>query len=107
MPGSEAMNKVLSILVAVAVPAAADANGLKLFQAIRNGDVGFVKGHVTKAEIDARDERGATPLMHAAAFGNLEIFKILLDAGADVNATNNANATALLWPSVNRIRPVC
>jgi ankyrin repeat protein len=35
--------------------------------------------------------------MHAAAFGNLEIMKILIEKGADVNAHNNAGATALLW----------
>jgi hypothetical protein len=35
--------------------------------------------------------------MHASAFGNVEILKLLLDAGADVNATNAFDATALLW----------
>ena len=72
-------------------------NGSGLFQAIRNGDVAFVKAHLTKAEIEVRDGRGATPLMHAAAFGNLETLKLLLDAGADVNARNDFDATALLW----------
>jgi len=91
------MERTLSILVALAFPAAAAANGIEMFQAIRNGDLAFIKAHVTKAEIEVRDRRGATPLMHAAAFGNLEIFRILLDAGADVNATNESKATALLW----------
>jgi ankyrin repeat protein len=35
--------------------------------------------------------------MHAAAFGNFETLKLLLDAGADVNAHSDHNATALLW----------
>ena len=35
--------------------------------------------------------------MHAAAYGSLEAMKILLDAGADVNAANDFHATALLW----------
>ena len=47
--------------------------------------------------MEQRDARGATPLMHAAAFGNLETLKLLLDAGADVNAHNDFDATALLW----------
>jgi ankyrin repeat protein len=68
-----------------------------LFQAIRNGDLAFVKAHLTKAEIEVRDGRGATPLMHAAAFGNIETLKLLLKAGADVNARNAFDATALLW----------
>ena len=65
------MERSLAILVALAFPAAAAANGIEMFQAIRNGNVAFIKAHVTKAEIEARDQRGATPLMHAAAFGNL------------------------------------
>jgi ankyrin repeat protein len=35
--------------------------------------------------------------MHAAAFGDLQTMKLLIEEGADVNARNNANATALLW----------
>ena len=72
-------------------------DGSELFQAIRNGDITFVKAHLTNAEIEVRDRRGATSLMHAAAFGNLETLKLLLDAGADVNAHNDFDATALLW----------
>jgi IMP dehydrogenase len=54
-----------------------------LFQAIRNGDLAYVRAHLSKAELEARDARGATPLMHAAAFGNVETLKVLIDAGAD------------------------
>jgi ankyrin repeat protein len=95
------MEKLLSIIAALAFPAAAAANGVEMFQAIRNGDVAFVKAHVTKADIEARDPRGATPLMHAAAFGNLETLRTLIDAGVDVNASNDSNATALLWAARN------
>jgi ankyrin repeat protein len=35
--------------------------------------------------------------MYAAAFGNAETVKILIDAGAEVNARNSFDATALLW----------
>ena len=38
---------------------------------------------------------GYTPLIHAAEFGELEMAKILLAAGADINATNNKGMTAL------------
>jgi ankyrin repeat protein len=87
----------LAISLSFALSAAAAGDGSELFQAIRNGDVASVKAHLTKPELEARDRRGATPLMHAAAFGNLETLKLLLDAGADVNARNDFNATALLW----------
>jgi len=76
---------------------AAPDNDGALFGAVRKGDIGYVRAHAAKAEIEVRDGRGATPLMHAAAFGNIETLKALIDAGADVNARNQMNATALLW----------
>jgi FOG: Ankyrin repeat len=88
---------LLAIAVAIVVQGEPAEQGSLLFQAIRNGDLAFVKAHLTKAEIEVRDGRGATPLMHAAAFGNLETLKLLLEAGADVNARNAFDATALLW----------
>jgi hypothetical protein len=41
------------------------------------------------------DHYGYTPLIHAAEFGELEMVKALLAAGAHVNATNNEGITAL------------
>src|ERR671927_265729 len=87
---------IIATVLLLAMPAISD-DGSQLFQAIRNGDIGYVKAHLTKSEIEVRDRRGATPLMHAAAFGDLETMKLLLDAGADVNARNDSNGTALLW----------
>ncbi|MBZ5724192.1 MAG: ankyrin repeat domain-containing protein [Acidobacteriia bacterium] len=87
---------LFAIWVPLVFPAdSSDTAGL--FPAIRRGDAAFLKSHLTKSAIDARDRRGATLLMHAAAFGNLETLKLLLDAGADVNARNDFDATALLW----------
>ena len=77
--------------------AASSEGGAELFQAVRDGDVSFLKAHLTKAGIEVRDRRGATLLMHAAAFGNVETLELLIDAGADVNARNAFDATALLW----------
>src|SRR5258707_2241104 len=83
---------------AVTIGTAAAAEGdPKLFAAVRQGDVKFLKEHLGQSSLGARDQRGATLLMHAAAFGNVEILKLLLDAGADVNARNDFDATALLW----------
>jgi ankyrin repeat protein len=90
------MTLLLASWVAIVLSAtAADETGL--FQAIRNGDEAFVKAHLTKTEIEVSDQRGATPLMYAAAFGNAGQMKLLLESGADVNARNAFNATALIW----------
>jgi len=89
--------RVLTVCAALswsAFPADAPAD---LFQAIRTGDVAYLKTHAAKDTLELRDRRGATPLMHAAAFGNLETLRLLLDRGAAVNAANDFGATALLW----------
>ncbi|NOY41481.1 MAG: hypothetical protein GXP26_06555 [Planctomycetes bacterium] len=39
-----------------------------------------------KAETEARDTRGYTPLMRAAKKGSAEVVKLLLEAGANINA---------------------
>lgn len=44
------------------------------------------------ADINSRDINGDTPLFIAAAVNNKEAVKILIDAGADTNIRNNANA---------------
>ena len=90
------MKNAVALMLALMVPAVSGENST-LIQAIRNGDVPTVKRHLTKAEVNASDGRGVTPLMHAAAFGNVETLRVLLDAGAEVNARNRADATALLW----------
>jgi ankyrin repeat protein len=69
-----------------------------LFPAIRNGDLAALRAQLAAgADKNARDSRGATPLMHAAAFGTADAVKILIDAGADVNARNSLEASALVW----------
>ena len=88
---------LLALSMAFALSISGAEDGSELFKAIRDGDLAVVKLHLTKSQLESRDRRGATPLMHAAAFGNLETLKLLLEAGADVNARNDFDATALLW----------
>ena len=47
--------------------------------------------------VKARDKAGATPLLHAAGFGNVATMKVLLDHGADPNTGNNRKSTPLFW----------
>jgi ankyrin repeat protein len=90
------MKHVFALTIALALPAMSGDTG-PLFEAIRNGDLSIVKTHLSREELNAPDGSGRTPLMHAAAFGNVETLRVLLDAGAEVNARNRADATALLW----------
>jgi ankyrin repeat protein len=96
--------KALSMwLTLVALPAAA-ADAPALFEAIRAGDTAYIKAHLTKPELEAHDRRGSTPLMHAAAFGNFDTLKLLIDAGADIKARNDMDATALLWAASDPVK---
>jgi ankyrin repeat protein len=48
------------------------------------------------ANIEARDEEGATPLMRAASYGQTEIFSLLLERGAKVNVRDKQGMTPLI-----------
>ena len=62
-----------------------------LLKAVVMADAVSVRGLLDSGtDVDARDERGRTALIAAAAFGDTEILGILLDAGADVNALQNS-----------------
>jgi ankyrin repeat protein len=83
----------IALLAAALCAGAAD-----LFTAVRNDDLAALRAAIAaKADLNARDRRGATPLMHAAAFGSLEAMKLLVEAGADVNARSAFDVTALIW----------
>jgi len=80
-----------------ALPACAQATGTPVYQAIRNNDIFALRNLIRTSGVDTRDRRGTTPLMYAAAAGSLDAMKLLLEAGADVNAKNAFDATALMW----------
>lgn len=82
------------VLWAICVCAAAQAQTPdELLRAVRNNDLKVLKG----GDVNARDARGNTLLMLAAAFGTPEAVKLLLDRGADVDAKNQFEATALIF----------
>ncbi len=89
---------ILLLTAAAMVAGAADTASVNLFQAVRNNDLAAIQSAIAKgADANVRDRRGATPLMLAAAYGTPDAMKLLLDAGADVNAKSSFDATALLW----------
>jgi hypothetical protein len=64
-----------------------------------NGDAAGVAKVLlaNKADVNARDHEGWTPLHAAAAKGLADVVEVLLANGADVNAKNNKGQTALHW----------
>jgi ankyrin repeat protein len=70
--------------------------------AIRAGQIDALKRLVEDhSVVTLRDNRGASPLMIASLYGDVEAVKLLLDAGADANAAADDGATALMWGARN------
>ncbi len=74
----------------------ADLNAA-LWTAIERGDARAAFGAIADgARVDGRGANGLTPLMLAAAHGNLDLVQVLVEAGADVFTTDTqAGATPL------------
>ncbi|HXI38918.1 MAG TPA: ankyrin repeat domain-containing protein [Bryobacteraceae bacterium] len=73
--------------------------GEDLLAAVRKGDAARVKALLAQgADVNAKSPYGATGLFFAADRGNVEIIRILLDHGANVNVKDTFyGATALSW----------
>jgi hypothetical protein len=68
-----------------------------LFLAARAGNADMVKSLLTtqKADVNATDEHGNTPLIEAARLGHDDVVRALLIGRADVHAKNDQGQTAL------------
>ena len=85
---------ILSILATAPSIAAADASSL--FAAIRTGDANAVKAQLRAgADKDGAGEGSLTPLMYSLVTAGIPVTKVLLDAGANVNAATPDGVTAL------------
>ena len=69
-----------------------------LFRATREGNTDMVKSLLSSpgADVNARDERGSTPLLEAARYGHDDICRILIANGADIKAKDKDGKTALM-----------
>ena len=81
-----------------------------LVDALRQGQADQVR-KLTLAEpnlLESRGELGFTPLMFAALLGDEATLRVLLEAGADVHATNDQGGQALFYAAndLQKIRPL-
>lgn len=53
----------------------------------------------SKAEVNAKNDHGATPLHLAAAYGHKSVAELLLANKAEVNASDGNGLTPLHWAS--------
>jgi len=75
----------------------ADKPRMDLQSAVVSGNLAVVLQHIESGtDLDVPEPMGgSTPLITAATFGETEIAKALIDAGADLSLKNNDGATAL------------
>jgi ankyrin repeat protein len=71
--------------------------GIDLWTPAGDGDIQAIERHTSAgADLDAKEPTGgSTPLIVAAAYGQAEAARLLIEKGADVNAKNNDGSTAL------------
>jgi ankyrin repeat protein len=69
-----------------------------LFRAVREGDTTMVKSLLSApgAEVNAKDDRGSTPLLEAARYGHNDIARMLIANGASFKAKDKDGKTALM-----------
>jgi hypothetical protein len=67
-----------------------------LHSAAENGNLDQVKSILAETkDVNARDQRGRTPLIAAASKGQYQVMQFLIESKADVNLQDNSGATAL------------
>lgn len=65
-------------------------------KAVKKGDIERIKELISQgADVNAKDNRGMTPLHQAAFYGQREVAKVLIVRGANVNETDTAGQTPL------------
>jgi ankyrin repeat protein len=93
---------VVLLMSQATTPAQAVAAGADLLESAKLGDPVRARELLSKGDgVNTSDRRGFTPLIWAAASGNVELARLLLESGAAVNRRANDGTTALMLASAN------
>ena len=89
---------VVAVVLAFLLTASTYGQTSSFFELVKTGTSQSVQAAIKQgAEVNAQDNYGRTPLMHAATFSrNPEVITVLVKAGANVNARDNYGWTALM-----------
>jgi ankyrin repeat protein len=94
------LRSFMLVLMSGAVVLAADSRDLLV--AIRDGDDQQAQRLLRSGtDVNAADEDGTTPLMHAVIESDARLVKLLIENGANVNAKNALDSTALMYAATN------
>ena len=94
---------VLALLPCAAMAKDTATLNEQLIEAAQRGDLALVKTILAQgADVNGKDEEGATALMVAANAGHLAVVSALLDRGADVDAMSKEGGTALIAACLGR-----
>ena len=72
-----------------------------IFTYIKNNNIQSIKNYIDFGYDLNIDDYGYTPLIYVSISNQIEIAKLLLNAGADVNIQNNTGSTALIYAAYN------
>ena len=96
------MKQLLTTIAAVVLVGCGPS--VDIWTAADEGNIEAVKYHIDAgADVNAKDEEGATPLHYAAT---KEITELLIANGADVNAKANGGITPLDYPMSNNDKKI-
>jgi ankyrin repeat protein len=94
------LRSFMLVVMSGAVVLAADSRDLLV--AIRNGDDQQAQRLLRAGtDVNAAEEDGTTPLMHAVIESDARLVKLLIENGANVNAKNALDSTALMYAATN------